>query len=91
MLVFPLDQIPQLARGKGSKLMQIPSAKAKSHEEYVIDMQVMPASAQTITIYAGKRHFVLKRADVVHYQGDRGTRGKRLPRGLQTVTSIVIA
>ena len=90
MLVFPIDQIPQLARGKGSKLMHISSAKAQSREEYLIDIQVIPEQAKSLTIYAGKRHFVLKRADWVHYQGDRGSRGKRLPRGLQTVTSIVV-
>ncbi len=90
MLVFPIDQIPQLARGKGSKLMHISSAKAQTREEYLIDIQVIPEQAKSLTIYAGKRHFVLKRADWVHYQGDRGSRGKRLPRGLQTVTSIVV-
>jgi topoisomerase-4 subunit A len=90
MLVFPVDQIPQLTRGKGSKLMHIPSAKALSREEYLIDIQVIPEQAKSVTIYAGKRHFVLKRADWVHYQGDRGTRGKRLPRGLQSVTAIVV-
>ena len=71
--------------------MQIPSAKAKSREEYLIDVQVMDATHQTVTVVAGKRSFTLKRSDLVHYQGDRATRGHRLPRGLQAVTAVVIA
>lgn len=91
MLLFPAIQVPELLRGKGNRLMQIPSAKAKSREEYLIDVQVMDATHQTVTVVAGKRSFTLKRSDLVHYQGDRATRGHRLPRGLQAVTAVVIA
>lgn len=90
LLVFPLAELPQLNRGKGNKLFQIPSAKVKSREEYVLDVQILRAGQQTVTVHAGKRHFVLKRSDLVHYQGKRGTRGHRLPRGLQAVTSISV-
>lgn len=90
LLVFPLAELPQLNRGKGNKLMQIPSAKAASHEEYLLDIQVLPADQTGITIYAGKRQFTLKRADLAHYEGKRATRGSRLPRGLQGVTAISI-
>lgn len=90
MLVFPLEQVPQLARGKGNKLIHIPSLKVANREEYLLETQILPVQGQSVTIYAGKRHFVLKRADLVHYQGERGTRGKPLPRGLQAVTGIKI-
>lgn len=90
LLVFSIVDLPQLNRGKGNKLMQIPGAKAASHEEYLLDVQILPADKPGITIYAGKRQFTLKRADLAHYEGKRATRGLRLPRGLQAVTGISV-
>ncbi len=90
LLIFPIAELPELARGKGNKLIQIPSAKIKSREEYLLDVQIMGFGQQSLTIYAGKRSFTLKRNDLVHYQAKRGTRGHRLPRGLQAVTSMRI-
>ena len=91
LLICAWDELSELSRGKGSKLMHIPSAKAQSREEYLIDVQILPSNAQSLTIFAGKRHFALKPSDWVHYQGQRGARGKSLPRGLQNVTGVVVA
>lgn len=90
LLVFPLAELPQLQRGKGNKLIQIPGAKVISREEYLLDVKILGAEQPGITIFAGKRQFTLKRADLGHYQGKRGARGARLPRGLQAVTSMVV-
>lgn len=89
LLLFTADQLPELARGKGNKLMNIPALKAAQREEYLIDLQVLPADA-SLVIHAGKRHFTLKTTDLQHYQGERGRRGNRLPRGLQNVTALEI-
>lgn len=89
LLVFPIKELPELARGKGNKLINIPSAKAASREEYIIDLQVLSAN-DALTVYAGKRHFTLKGADLAHYQGERGRRGHCLPRGLQNVTELQV-
>ena len=90
LLVFPIAEVPQLNRGKGNKLMQIPGAKVLSREEFLLDVRVLGADQSSITVYAGKRQFTLKRSDLVHYEGKRGTRGHRLPRGLQAVTSMSV-
>jgi topoisomerase-4 subunit A len=90
LLVFPIAEVPQLNRGKGNKLMQIPGAKVLSREEFLLDVRVLGADQSCITVYAGKRQFTLKRSDLVHYEGKRGTRGHRLPRGLQAVTSMSV-
>lgn len=90
LLVFPLAELPQLNRGKGNKLMQIPSAKVLNREEFLLDVQVLRPTQSGITIYAGKRQFTLKRADLTHYEGKRATRGHRLPRGLQAVTAMTV-
>lgn len=89
LLVFPILELPELSRGKGNKLISIPSSKASSREEYVVDIQVLSAQA-ALTVHAGKRHFTLKGADLAHYQGERGRRGNRLPRGLQNVTELQV-
>ena len=46
------------------------------------------AADEALTAYAGKRHVVLKPADLEHYRMERGKRGMKLPRGLQRVDSL---
>ncbi|HHT9885327.1 TPA: DNA topoisomerase IV subunit A [Legionella pneumophila] len=87
LLIFSLEELPELSRGKGNKLISIPAAKAASREEYIVDMQVLTTN-DSLTVYAGKRHFTLKGEDLTHYKGERGRRGNRLPRGLQNVSQL---
>ncbi|STX49944.1 DNA topoisomerase IV subunit A [Legionella busanensis] len=87
LLVFLAEELPILNKGKGVKLINIPSAKSVQREEYLIDVQVL-SKKDLLTVYAGKRHYTLKPADLEHYQGERGRRGNCLPRGLQNVTAL---
>lgn len=89
MLLFPLKDLPILGKGKGNKLMNIPSAKAKSREEYLSYLCVVPAQA-SVKVVAGKRGMTLTAQDLSHYQGERGRRGNKLPRGLQRVDEVEI-
>ncbi|KAB0463298.1 DNA topoisomerase IV subunit A [Vibrio kanaloae] len=89
MLLFPIKDLPQLTKGKGNKIINIPSAKAKEREEFVSHLMAIPENA-TLTIYAGKRKLGLKPADLENFRGERGRRGGLLPRGLQRVTRIDI-
>lgn len=90
LLIFTAQELPELSRGKGNKLINIPSIKASQREEFVTGIQVL-GPEEALTVHAGKRHFTLKKADLEHYQGERGRRGNRLPRGLQNVTSLEVA
>lgn len=89
LLLFPLMELPQLAKGKGNKMMGIPSAKHASREEYVVAMAVLPPGAE-LTVLAGKRHITLKGDDLEHYVGERGRRGNKLPRGFQRVDGVQV-
>ncbi|AYV21036.1 MULTISPECIES: DNA topoisomerase IV subunit A [Vibrio] len=89
MLLFPIKDLPQLGKGKGNKIINIPSAKAKAREEFVSHLMALPQGA-TITLYAGKRKLGLKPADLENFRGERGRRGGLLPRGLQRVTRIEV-
>ncbi|MBU3020782.1 DNA topoisomerase IV subunit A [Aestuariibacter sp. A3R04] len=89
MLLFPLRDLPSLAKGKGNKLINIPTAKAQTREEFMSAVTVVPEGA-SVKVIAGKRSMTLTPSDLVHYQGERGRRGNKLPRGLQRVDDIVV-
>jgi topoisomerase-4 subunit A len=89
MLIFPIKDLPQLGKGKGNKIINIPAAKAKAREEIVSHLVSVPQGA-SVTLYAGKRKLGLKPADLENFKGERGRRGSLLPRGLQRVTDIEI-
>jgi len=89
LLVFPLSELPQMARGKGNKIIGVPAGKVITREEYVAAVAVLPAGRE-LTLYAGKRHITLKAADLEHYQGERGRRGNKLPRGFQRVDAMTV-
>jgi len=89
MLMFPLRELPELAKGKGNKIIGIASARAEAREEFVIDVVVINRNQQ-LKVIAGKRHIGLKFSDLEHYMGERGRRGNMLPRGFQKVDAIEV-
>ena len=84
LLVFPVAELPELARGKGNKILNIPSARVQSREEFVVALEVI-SDGEQLVIFSGKRHLTLKSSDLDHYRGERGRRGNKLPRGFQNV------
>ncbi|MCD9527349.1 DNA topoisomerase IV subunit A [Photobacterium carnosum] len=89
MLLFPIKDLPQLGKGKGNKIINIPSARAKAREEFLSYLTVITVDSH-VTLYAGKRKLGLKPSDLENFRGERGRRGSMLPRGLQRVTDIEI-
>lgn len=89
MLVFPLADLPELARGKGNKIIGIPSARAAAREEVLVGLCVM-SEGDVLQVTAGKQHLKLKFADLEHYRGERGRRGNKLPKGFQKVAGLAV-
>ncbi|WP_094751626.1 DNA topoisomerase IV subunit A [Psychromonas sp. CD1] len=89
MLIFPVNSLPNLSRGKGNKMINIMSAKATKREEFVTMLRIIPKHG-SITLHAGKRKLTLKESDLIAYRGERGRRGNKLPRGLQRVDNIEV-
>jgi len=87
MLVIPAAELPALGKGKGIKIIGIPSSKVANREEFVATMLCIPQGAG-ITVHAGKRKVTIKGGDLEHYYGERGRRGSKLPRGLQKVDFV---
>jgi len=89
MLSFPIGELPEMARGKGNKIFNIPGKAFKSGAESMVALAVVPPKAK-LRIDSGKRHTIIKYAELDHYAGTRGQRGKKLPRGLQNVSHVAV-
>lgn len=90
LLVFPISEVPELNKGKGVRLINIPQARFSSGQEWLQSVTLVPEN-HSLTLHAGRRHLTLKTADLQHYAGERGKRGHKLPRGLQKVTAVEVA
>jgi len=89
MLVTALNELPVLSRGKGNKIINVPTAKFKAREEYVSSVSLVQ-DGEKVTIYAGKKHKTMKGAEVDEYAAERGRRGWKLPRGYQAVDRVEV-
>ncbi len=87
LLAFPLSELPELDKGKGNKLIQIPPAKLKSGEENVVAIACVKQGGE-LTLYCGARKLTLSWRDLQAYEGTRASRGHSLPRGFQRVDSV---
>ena len=81
LLVFPVAELPELAKGKGNKLVAL-----KGEDRIVASCVVAEGTALVLT--CGKRTLTLKPSDVAAYTAARAGRGNHLPRGYQTVDRI---
>ena len=89
MLVFPHSELPQLARGKGNKIIGIPKANFDSGEEFLQEIGVM-GEGRELKLISGKRHFTIKFKDLENFLGNRGRRGNFLPKGFRKVDGIEV-
>ncbi len=89
MLAFPVGELPELSRGKGNKIINIPAARVADRSEFVVAAAVL-SEGDTLLVFAGQRHLKLKLSDLEHYRSERGRRGNKLPRGFQKVDRIEV-
>ncbi|HCD26699.1 MAG TPA: DNA topoisomerase IV subunit A [Gammaproteobacteria bacterium] len=89
LLVFPLHQLPELSRGKGNKLLSIPSAAFKNGEEALVAIVAL-AVTDSLVVHAGQRHLTIKPKDLAAYVGERARRGRKLPRGFQKAEDLSV-
>ncbi|MBN2809327.1 MAG: DNA topoisomerase IV subunit A [Deltaproteobacteria bacterium] len=82
MLIFPVTQLPLMPKGKGNKIISLHQSSSVHENETLTNIVVLPANA-ALRVHAGRRHLTLKKESLQDYCGNRGRRGKMLPRGLQ--------
>ena len=85
LLVFSLEDLPELARGKGNKILALP----KNSDVNMIAMAAF-TEGQSIRVISGQRHMTLKPSDLDEYFGNRGRRGLALPRGYRKVDRLIV-
>jgi topoisomerase-4 subunit A len=88
LLMFEMDDLPELAKGKGNKLINIPAKKYKAGEEKLIAATVVPEDGD-LQVYCGSRMMTIKWNDSDPYYGERALRGGLLPRGWRNVDRLV--
>ncbi len=89
LLVFPAADVPVLSRGKGNKLIDIPARVHRAGEERLVGAVALTETDHLI-VRAGARHLRLRFRDLAAYLGERGRRGRKLPRGFQRVESLEV-
>ncbi|KZN14819.1 DNA topoisomerase IV subunit A [Marinomonas sp. TW1] len=89
MLVFDVASLPQMAKGKGNKMISIPSARAAQGEELVVAMACVQPEDLLVAL-SGKRFMNFTEKDLQEYMGERGRRGLKLPRGFQRIDGLEV-
>ena len=89
MLVFPVKELPKLARGKGNKIINIPKKRYQAGEEKLTAIAVL-GEGRELKLFSGKRHFTIKAKDLENFEGSRGLRGTFLPKGFRNVDSFEV-
>ena len=87
LLAFVAGDLPQMPKGKGNKIINVPTAKHASREEFVAAIAVLPEGV-ALKVFSGKQHVTLKPADLEKYIGERAQRGGKLPKGYQNVNGL---
>lgn len=89
LLAFKSASLPQMAKGKGNKMMSIQASRAESHEEYLVAMASV-LDSDLLQVHSGKRFMAMVQKDLAEYRGERGRRGLKLPRGFQKIDELEV-
>jgi topoisomerase IV subunit A len=82
LLVFPIGELPELAKGKGNKLIGLKG------EDRIVAACLLPAGS-ALEVTSLKRRLTIKASDLeASYLGARASRGNPLPRGYQRVDAM---
>lgn len=89
LLVVPVAELPEMARGRGSALIGIPGARRREQGERVVFLLLLPETS-SLLVEAGRRTKLMAPAEWAGYALGRGHRGVRLPRGFQKVDRLAL-
>ena len=89
LLMFELDELSERAKGKGNKLIDIPSRKYRSGEEKLVAVAVVPEGSD-LSVHTGKRTMTIRWNDSQRYYGERALRGALLPKGWRSVERLAV-
>jgi topoisomerase-4 subunit A len=84
MLGFKVSDVPEMPKGKGNKLFDIPSKKAASREEVLTAVAVVPPQG-TLVLWSGEKQKTFTWGELKEFKGERAQRGAVLPRGWRQI------
>jgi topoisomerase-4 subunit A len=87
VLCFEMEDLPELAKGKGNKLINIPAKKYKDGDERLVATAVVPEDGNLL-VHTDTRTMTLRWDDLDHYYGERALRGSLLPKGWRKVIRL---
>ncbi|MCF6808612.1 DNA topoisomerase IV subunit A [Thiotrichales bacterium 19S9-12] len=85
VLSYPLKELPVLNKGKGNKLINMPSASVTGES---LAWVCIVGEGDLLKLQVKKRFKLLSYKDILEYQSRRAARGKRLPKGFQNITAV---
>jgi len=89
MLLTPVEQLPQMAKGKGNKIINIPAKLLKAGDELVAAITIVPDNGKLV-VHSGKKYKTMKKSELEGYLGERGRRGLKLSQGYRVVDRLVV-
>jgi len=83
ILIFPLQQVTEMVKGKGNKLMQV-AKNSRVLFAALCDLK------QSLTIQAARKKLILKPNEWKNYINDMGSRGQKLPKGCEDIQELSV-
>lgn len=88
LLIFSVDDLPQMSKGKGNKIISIPSEDATVGKNRLAGLYLLSIKA-SVTFYVGKHKLTLRPEDLQKFRAKRGCKGMLL-RGFQRIDRVAI-
>jgi topoisomerase IV subunit A len=87
MLAFVVKDLPEMPRGKGNKIFDIPGKKAASRDEVLTAVAVVPPNGKLV-LWSGEKQKTFDWKEVQEYRGQRAQRGSVLTRGWREIDRL---
>jgi topoisomerase IV subunit A len=87
MLAFVVKDLPEMPRGKGNKIFDIPGKKAASRDETLTAVAAVPPNGKLI-LWSGDKQKTLEWGDLKDFRGQRAQRGAVLMRGWREIDRL---
>jgi topoisomerase-4 subunit A len=87
MLAFVVKELPEMPRGKGNKIFDIPGKKAASRDETLTAIAVVPPNGKLV-LWSGDKQKTLDWGDLKDFKGQRAQRGAVLMRGWREIDRL---
>jgi topoisomerase-4 subunit A len=89
MLAFPVQELPEMDKGRGNLIFGIPGKRSRAGEELMVAVAVA-SPGRSVTVHCGERSMTLSWKDLQDYAGSRGQRGAVLSRNYRKVTRLTV-